>query len=65
MPKKIRDILKLLLNDGWYEIGQVGSHKHFKHPVKSGKVTVPVGHSLNQDLDNKTERSILKQAGLE
>ena len=50
--------------DGWYEVKQCGSHKQFKHPVKHGKVTVSVGGALNQDLDIKTEKSILKQAGL-
>jgi len=61
---KIRDILKLIHDDGWREVNQSGSHKQFKHPTKSGKVTIPVGNSLNDDLDPKTERSILKQAGL-
>jgi len=64
VPKKIRDILKILYDDGWYEVKQSGSHKQFKHPTKPGKVTVSVGGSMNQDLDAKTERSILKQAGL-
>ena len=64
VPKKIRDILKILQDDGWYEVKQTGSHKQFKHPVKPGKVTVSVGGSLNQDLNIKIERSILKQAGL-
>ncbi len=64
MPKKIRDILKILQEDGWREVKQTGSHKQFRHPIKPGKVTVSVGSALNQDLDIKTERSILKQAGL-
>jgi predicted RNA binding protein YcfA (HicA-like mRNA interferase family) len=64
VPKKIRDILKMLQDDGWYEVKQCGSHKQFKHQVKPGKVTVSVGSSLNQDLDIKTEKSIMKQAGL-
>ena len=64
LPKKVREILKMLLEDGWVEVKQTGSHKQFKHSAKRGKVTVPVGGSLNDDLDTKTERSILKQAGL-
>ncbi|HEV7879730.1 type II toxin-antitoxin system HicA family toxin [Bradyrhizobium sp.] len=26
---------------GWRHIGATGSHRHYKHPTKSGKVTVP------------------------
>lgn len=54
-------IEKILLADGWYCVGQRGSHKYFKHPTKPGKITVPQHRG---DLDKKTERSILKQAGL-
>nr|WP_145102331.1 type II toxin-antitoxin system HicA family toxin [Sporomusa sp. KB1] len=60
---KVRDILKLIMKDGWYEIEQKGSHRQFKHPVKQGKVTIPI-HGTNDDLTPKTEKSILKQAGL-
>ncbi|QDR80452.1 type II toxin-antitoxin system HicA family toxin [Sporomusa termitida] len=63
MPMKVREILKLLKQDGWYEVEQEGSHRQFKHPVKKGKVTVPV-HGKNDDLTPRTEKSILKQAGL-
>lgn len=58
---KIREIIKLLSNDGWYFYKQVGSHKQFKHPTKKGKVTVP---NHNGDLKVGTLNSILKQAGL-
>lgn len=54
-------IERLLLADGWYCVGTKGSHKHFKHPTKPGKVTVPQHRG---DLDIKTANSILKQAGL-
>lgn len=57
----VREIDKLLKADGWYVIGQVGSHRQYRHPVKSGKVTVPVHGG---DLKPKTAASILKQAGL-
>lgn len=52
---------KILIDDGWYFVKQVGSHKHFKHPTKKGKVTVPVHTG---DIDKRTVDSILKQAGL-
>jgi len=57
-----REIIKILVQDGWYEYGQDGSHKHFKHKSKSGKVTVP-DHG-GEDLKIGTSKSILKQAGI-
>jgi len=38
---KIRDIIKLLEQDGWVLVTQKGSHRQFKHPIKPGRVTVP------------------------
>jgi predicted RNA binding protein YcfA (HicA-like mRNA interferase family) len=40
-----------------------GGHRQYKHPAKRGRVTVP--GQMNAELDPKTEKSILKQAGLE
>lgn len=56
-----REVEKIITSDGWYFVKQVGSHRHFKHPSKPGKVTIPI-HS--GDLDKTTVKSILKQAGL-
>ena len=56
-----RELEKILLADGWYHVATKGSHKHFKHPSKPGKVTIPQ-HS--GDIDPGTVKSILKQAGL-
>lgn len=57
----VRDVIKLLKGDGWYEVNQKGSHLQFKHPSKPGKVTVPVHGG---DIPIGTLNSILKQAGL-
>jgi len=35
------DVIRLLTDDGWYLYNVKGSHHHFKHPTKKGKVTVP------------------------
>lgn len=51
----------ILQKDGWYESNQRGSHLNFKHPIKKGKITVPM-HS--GDLPKGTWNSIMKQAGL-
>jgi predicted RNA binding protein YcfA (HicA-like mRNA interferase family) len=62
MAKSSREVIRLLLNDGWYEVGQTGSHRHFKHPVKKGKVTVP---HPRRDLPIKTLKSIEQQSGVD
>lgn len=61
MPIKPKDMERIIFTDGWIFKSQVGSHRHYVHPVKSGKVTIPFH---NKDLTKKTEQSILKQAGL-
>lgn len=59
----VREILKMLHRDGWYEVPSrtKGSHIQLKHPIKPGKVTVP---SHSGDIPTGTLRSIKKQAGL-
>ena len=59
---KVRDVIGMLRRDGWYEIAQQGSHRQFKHPTKSGRVTVAGRPSA--DMAKGTYNSILKQAGL-
>ncbi|MDP1698122.1 MAG: type II toxin-antitoxin system HicA family toxin [Xanthomonadaceae bacterium] len=59
---KVREILRLLLQDGWAVVATRGSHRQFKHPSKSGRVTVPGKPS--DDLALGTQNSIMKQAGL-
>jgi predicted RNA binding protein YcfA (HicA-like mRNA interferase family) len=56
-----RDIIKRLEQDGWFQVAQAGSHKQFKHPTKSGRVTVP---SPRKDVPLGTLKSIEKQAGI-
>jgi predicted RNA binding protein YcfA (HicA-like mRNA interferase family) len=56
-----RVVIQHLLRDGWYEVAHVGSHKQFKHPVKTGRVTVP---HPNRNIPIGTLRSIEKQAGI-
>jgi predicted RNA binding protein YcfA (HicA-like mRNA interferase family) len=59
---KVRDVLKLIEQDGWYLDRTRGSHRQYKHPGKRGLVTVP--GKPNDDLGTGTLNSILKQAGL-
>jgi predicted RNA binding protein YcfA (HicA-like mRNA interferase family) len=60
---QVREVLRLLRDDGWYLVRIIGSHRQFKHPVKKGKVTVAGRPSM--DLHPATLKSILRQAQLE
>ena len=51
----------MLKADGWALVHTVGSHHQFKHPIKSGQVTVP---HPKKDLPRGTVNNGLKQAGL-
>jgi predicted RNA binding protein YcfA (HicA-like mRNA interferase family) len=62
MATKIRDAIRLVENDGWRLIATRGSHRQFKHPLKSGRVTI--AGKPSDDLAPGTLNSILKQAGL-
>ena len=59
---KIRDIIKLLEEDGWTVVRQRGSHRQFKHASKPGLVTV--AGKPGDDLAPGTLNSVFKQAGL-
>ena len=56
-----RDVMKILLEDGWVEINCVGDHHQFKHSTKKGKVTLR--HPV-KDLGVRDLKSIEKQSGL-
>lgn len=60
---KIRDLIKVLEEDGWRMVAQKGSHRQYKHPSKAGRVTVP-GHP-GDDIAQGTLKSIYRQARLE
>jgi len=59
---KIRDVIKMLEDDGWSVVRQRGSHRQFKHSSKPGLVTV--AGKPGDDLAPGTLNSVLKQAGL-
>ncbi len=37
---KVREVIRLLEQDGWQLTGQRSSHRQYRHPAKPGKVTV-------------------------
>jgi predicted RNA binding protein YcfA (HicA-like mRNA interferase family) len=59
---KVREVIRMLEDDGWRLVGTRGSHRQYKHPVKSGRVTV--AGKLSDNLAPGTLNSILKQSGL-
>lgn len=56
-----REVIQILLADGWAEVSCVGDHHQFKHPTKAGKVTVV---HPEKDIPIGTLKSIAKQAGV-
>ncbi|UNM96651.1 type II toxin-antitoxin system HicA family toxin [Ignatzschineria rhizosphaerae] len=56
-----KDLIKMIEKDGWYLVATRGSHHQFKHPTKSGRVTIP---HPKKDLPKGTVKNIMKQAGI-
>lgn len=56
-----REVIQMLLADGWYLVNTEGSHHQYKHPVKKGRVTVK---HPDKNIPVKTLRSIERQSGL-
>lgn len=56
-----RDVIKILKDNGWFEISCVRDSYQFKHPVKQGKITIT--RSV-KDIPMKTMQSISKQSGV-
>jgi len=59
---KVREVIRLLQQDGWRHIRTRGSHRQSQHPVKPGTVTV--AGKLGVDIPPGTLNSILKSSGL-
>lgn len=63
MPLKVSEMISLIEEDGWRLTRTRGSHRQFTHATKLGRVTV--AGKPSSTLPIGTERSILKQAGIE
>jgi predicted RNA binding protein YcfA (HicA-like mRNA interferase family) len=59
---KVRDVTRILEQDGWDLARTRGSHKQYKHATKAGLVTIP--GRPGDELAPGTLNSVLKQAGL-
>lgn len=56
-----KEVIRRLLEDGWYEVNTVGSHHQFKHPIKKGRTTIK---HPDKDIPLATLRCIERQSGL-
>jgi predicted RNA binding protein YcfA (HicA-like mRNA interferase family) len=56
-----READKMVRDDGWQLVSTEGSHYHYEHKTKPGKVTIPYHAG---DIPKRVVHSIKRQAGL-
>ena len=56
-----REVLDRLGEDGRYYAGREGSHRHYKHPTKPDKATIP---HPKKHIPFRTLKNIERQTGL-
>jgi predicted RNA binding protein YcfA (HicA-like mRNA interferase family) len=56
-----RELVKILIYDGWYEVDCDGDDHQYKHPTKKGRVTVP---HPKKDIPVGPLKSIERQSGV-
>ena len=54
----LKDIIRLIEDDGWVQVTQQGSHRQDKYPTKTGKVTV--NGKPSDDLTKFLENSVFE-----
>ncbi len=59
---KVRAVIKLVEDDGWFLDRTKGSHRQYKHHFKGGLVTI--SGNLDDEVPRGTLNSILKQSCL-
>jgi predicted RNA binding protein YcfA (HicA-like mRNA interferase family) len=60
---KVRELLRLLEQDGWHLVRTRGSHRQLRHATKPGTVTV--SGNAGADVPLGTWRAILKHARIQ
>ena len=63
MVYKVREVIRILEQDGWRLVRQRGSHRQYRHPSKPGLVTV-CGHKMSDVVPLVILHSIETQAGI-
>lgn len=58
---KVDEVLRRLRSDGWFQVKAKGAHRQFKHPTKTGRVTV--SGKPSDTVPPGTLKSIFRQAG--
>jgi predicted RNA binding protein YcfA (HicA-like mRNA interferase family) len=58
----VKEVIRLLEQDGWFLVATRGSHRQYKHAIKKGRVTV--AGKASDDMAVGTLNSIRKQADL-
>lgn len=56
-----REVIQILIANGWREVGCDGDHHNFKHSIIKGKVTVT---HPRKDIPIGTLKSISRQSGI-
>jgi predicted RNA binding protein YcfA (HicA-like mRNA interferase family) len=59
---KVRDVIRMVEQDGWHRVVTQGDRRQYKHPSKPGRVTIS-GHP-GDDMPKGTLASIRRQARL-
>jgi predicted RNA binding protein YcfA (HicA-like mRNA interferase family) len=59
---KVREVIRLIEQDGWFRVATRGSRRQYKHPTKAGRVTI--AGKPSDDLAPGALNSVLKQAQL-
>ena len=47
MPPRVRDLIKQVEADGWYLVGQRGSHRQYKHRRRRGGSRSPASRAAS------------------
>lgn len=58
---KVKEVIAMLEAEGWYLARTKGDHRQYKHPSKTGTVTIP--GKLSDTFEQGILNSIFKQAG--
>lgn len=56
VPLKVRELLRMLEDEGRYVVARVAGQRQYKHPTKVGRVTVP-GDSAGLDAPSARRQS--------
>ena len=57
-----REVIRILLAAGWYEVNCTGDHHQFKHRTKKGRVTLT---HPKKEIPYGTLKRIFEQAGID